>query len=371
MPTCIEWAVERHQECNQTADQGYSECTQSRDEGYQNCCTWWPCSWLCAAWVWVSNIVCVAWTWVSNAVCISWTWISTSVCVLWDVVTTIANAILVTIESFMGWVLSAIAFIIELLEMIPVFGAIIRWVINIITLVSHVLVSLPDAFLGLIGIRPEKKLRICTVIVRDETGNPVADAKDVIPLLQLAVNVYKRDANVRIIPLRPLKYDTGFNGADTVDYSWITIDGSNSDGDTLDVPCDLSNEWWTGGSKFQLKSSTLCFFGNWRRVVGYGAPITCFVIRSMPGFTVGCSLFISDYVTVERDTHVTSPRTIAHEVGHASMLWHLCVDDDVTNLMAAASACNPPSTTAPDSFNPIITNWQALLIRASKHASYF
>lgn len=371
MATCIEWGEERTQECSRTEDLGYNDCTRTRDDGFRDCCDWWPCSWLCDAWVWVSNIVCVAWVWVSNIVCVAWTLITTAVCVLWDVITTIVNAILVTIESIFGWVLSALAFIIELLEMIPVLGTLIRWIINGVTLIINVILSLGDILLGLIGIRPEKKLRICTVILNDENGNAIATVAEVIPMLQLAADVYKRDANVRLIPSRAFKYDTGFADADIVDASWVTNDGSNSDMDTLDAPCNAGSDWLLGGTKFQLKSSTLCFFGSWRRVLGYGAPITCFIIREVPGDSIGCSLFITDYVTVDRVAVNISPRTIGHEAGHSCMLWHTCVDDNVTNIMATTGACNPASGTEPDRVNPMMEDWQVLLVRASKHVSYF
>ncbi len=371
MPKCLEWGEERHQECSATADQGYNECTATRDEGYADCCDWWPCSWACDAWTWISNIVCIAWTWVSNVVCVAWTWITTAVCLVWDVVTTIINAILVTIESIFGWVLSAIAFIIELLEMIPILGTLIRWIINGITLIVNVVLGLGDAFLGLIGIRPEKKLRICTVILKDEKGVAVATVEQVIPMLQLAADVYKRDANVRLIPSQPFKYDSGFSDADVVHAGWITIDGSNSDADTLDAPCNAGSDWLLGGTKFQFKSSTLCFFGSWRRVLGYGAPLTCFIIREVSGDGIGCSLFITDYVTVDQEAVATSPRTIGHEAGHACMLWHTCVDDNVNNIMATTGACDPASTTEPDRFNPMMEDWQVLLVRSSKHVTYF
>lgn len=163
MPSCIQWGEERHQECSQTADQGYNECTQTRDDGYRNCCTWWPCSWLCDAWVWVSNIVCVAWTWISNVVCVAWTWTTTAVCVLWDVVTTIVGAVIVTLESTLGWLPSLIAFVIEGILSIPVLGTLLRWIMNAATHVAFIVASLIDAGLGLIGIRPEKKIRVCTI----------------------------------------------------------------------------------------------------------------------------------------------------------------------------------------------------------------
>ena len=111
---------------------------------------------------------------------------------------------------------------------------------------------------------------------------------------------------MKLIPSRPFKYNSGFSAAETVDASWITNDGACSDSDSLDVPCNPSSEWLLVGAKFQIKNSSLCFFGNWRRVAGYGAPITCFVIRESTGDSMCCSLFIFDYVTVDRKALETS-----------------------------------------------------------------
>jgi hypothetical protein len=386
MPSCLVWGEERHQECAEFADQGYNECSATRDEGYRDCCDWAPCSWFCDAWVWVSNIVCVAWTWISNVVCVSWTWITTAVCVVWDVLTTVINAVLVTIESILGWVLSALAFVLELIFAIPVIGTFLRWLLNIITHVVFIVVGLLDAGLGLIGIRPEKLLRVCTVILRDERGTPVASVDFAKTMLQLAADVYKRDANVRIVPLRPFKYSTGFLDAETVDDSWVITDASNSDASLLDVPCNAGGagaDWLGTGSGYQLKSSLLCFFGSWRRVTGYGAPVTCFIIRSLPsatGLTLGCALWITDYATVMGESTLppTSPRTLAHELGHACNLYHVCVDLDNRNLMATTtgsdvlSPCNPsPSAVNPDRTNPRMDNLQVIAVRLSKHVTYF
>jgi hypothetical protein len=295
--------------------------------------------------------------------------------VVWDVVTTVVNVILVTLESIFGWVLSAIGFVIELILAIPILGPLIRWVLNLITHIVWILVGLVDALLGLIGIRPEKKLRICTVILRDEKGVPVASVDFAKALLQVAVDVYKRDANVRIMPLGPFKYSTGFAGAETVDDSWVIVDGGNSDGTLLDVPCKAGGagaDWLLPGSGFQFKASTLCFFGAWRRVVGYGAPVSCFIIRSVPG-ALGCALWITDYATIVGESALppTSPRTLGHEVGHACNLPHTCVDDDNRNMMATGGGCDPDSSTPPDRVNPRMSNLQVIAVRLSKHVTYF
>ncbi|MCP3964393.1 MAG: hypothetical protein GY719_41725 [bacterium] len=312
----------------------------------------------------------------SNIVCIAWTWISTAVCVVWDVVTTVVNAVLVTIESILGWVLSAVGFIIELILAIPVLGALIRWVLNGITHIVSIVVGIGDGILGALGIRPEKKLRVCTVILRDETGKAVATTPFVVALLQVAVDVYKRDANIRIIPAGPFKYATGFAGAEKVDSRWVTRDTGNSGAALLDAPCGGGGDWLETGAGFQLKSGTLCLFASWRRVVGYGAPITCFIVRSIPGPmpSSGCALWITDYATVVGETTLppSSPRTLGHELGHACGLIHACVDDDNKNMMATADGCSPATTsTGSDRVNPRMTDQQAIWVRMSKHVTYF
>lgn len=370
MATCIEWADERTQECSEWADQGHNECASFRAE----CCDWWPCSWACEVVSWV----CDGFVWVANVVCVGWTWVTTAICVAWDVVTMMISAVLVIVEFIVGGVLSVLAAVVELLQAIPVLGALIRWVINGITLLVWTIVSIPDAVLGLIGIRPEKKLRVCTVILRDDARS-MATTADIVALLQLACNVYKRDANVRIIPHWPLQITSGFAGPETVTDKWVTNDGYPSDEDVLTAPCGAGgagNDWLITGAKFQLLGTRLCFTGAFRRVIGYGAPIAVFIIRDIPN-ALGCSIVISDYVTVDgmasdpADPQF-SPRTIGHEVGHSCNLWgHTCVDEDDRNLMATQEACSPPSGTEADRVNPRMSNLQVLLVRASKHVTYF
>ncbi len=362
MPECLEWATERIESCNEWRDEGHNECSDWDDR----CCDWWPCSWACKIITWI----CVGFVWIASWVCVGWTVVTTTACVLWDVVTTVVNAVLVTLESLLGWVLSAIAFIIELIEMIPILGTLVRWIINIVTTIVATIVSLGDALLGLIGIRPEKKLRVCTVILRDEAGNPVAPVSYAVDLLQVAANVFKRDANVRLVPLAPFKYDSGFAGAPIVTADWVVTESGGSDGDTLDAPCNAGSDWWLGGSKFQFKVSTNCFFGAWRRVTGYGSPVTCFVIRSIPG-AFGCSLWITDYLTVIQQAPVRPPglinrRVLAHEAGHSTNLWHVNAGSNPTNLMGV-----PWTAAVPDLTQSRLEDWQVLLVRASRHVTYF
>ncbi len=366
MANCIEWAEERIEECNEWRDEGHNEC----DEWDSRCCTWWPCNWFCRLITWI----CVGLVWIANWVCVGWTLITTAVCILWEVVNTIVNAILVTLESIFGWLISALAYVLEVLMRIPGLGAFIRWLLNAISFLIHTLGSVSDFVLGGLGVRPEKKLRICTVILRDENGTPVADAPYAVDLLQVAVDIFMRDANVRLIPSQPFRYSTGFSPSETVSEEWVIIDSDNSNADVLEPPCQgaaATADWTLPGSQFQSKVSNNCFFGAWRRLTGYGAPITCFIVRDIPG-SFGCSLWITDYITVRNQVPpvgggLINRRVIAHEVGHSTNLWHL--EPSVkhpTNLMAI-----PWSPFVPDLTQSRLYDWQALLVRASKHVTYF
>jgi len=369
MPACLEWGEERHQECSRYEDHGYSSC----DDWDKDCCDWWPCSWGCKLITWV----CVAWVWISNIVCVAWTWITTAVCLVWDVITTIVNAVLVTLESIVGWVLDALAFIIELVLAIPILGRIIEWIWNLALFVFYTVLSLVDIVAGLIGIRPEKKLRLCTVILRDEKRTPIMDTAAVVHLVQNAVDVFRREANVRIIPVAPFQYDSGFAGGEQVSEDWVGIDGV-ADSDTLDAPCDAAGfgaDLVLTGSKFTYLADTNCFFQRWRDVVGYGAPVACFVIRSIPDDddkscgANGCGLWITDYITLRRQPcppgSAVDERAVAHELGHACNLWHLGASSNPDNLMGV------PWNGVADLSQTSLSWWQVLLVRASKHVTYF
>jgi hypothetical protein len=370
MPRCLEWGEERHQECSDWKDEGENSCA----DWDKDCCDWWPCSWGCKLITWV----CVAWVWVSNWVCVGWTWVTTAVCLVWDVVTTVVNAVIVTLESIIGWILDAVAFIIELIFEIPFLGRLIKWVWNLVTWFFWTLVSLADLVLGLIGIRPEKKLRICTIILRDENGNPVATTPYVVDILQNAVRILRREANVRLVRLAPFDYDSGLASDETVTSEWVQVDDGSSGSDTLDVPCNAAGfgaDLGLTGTKLDFLASTKCFFGSFRRFIGYGGPITCFVIRtgSSDGSSCGaygCGLWITDYITVRNqpcgnEGPQINRRVAGHELGHSGNLWHLGASSNPTNLMGVPyDGSDPPVQTR-------LATWQILLMRASKHVTYF
>ena len=381
MANCLEYSEERTTSCGRYADLGYPACATYRDNGYSSCaawgarcCTWWPCSWFCrliswfcVAWYWVSSIVCVAWYWVANVVCVLWTMVTTLVCAVWEVVVTIASVVITVIEAVLGWVLSFVALVAELIFAIPFVGRVLQWIWNAIVLnLVWLAVNLVDATLYLVGVRPQKKLRICTIVLRDERGSPVAAVQDVVDMINDAIDILLRECNVQIVNSAPLNFSSGLSNPIRADASWVQVYGRPGATSQLDVACDLPafGEDLSGvGSEYQLKGATSCFFGNWRNVVGLGTPMTVLVVRSItrPGVFSGCCIWVSNYLTISSRFLPTTSRpnrTLAHELGHACNLFHLT---DPPNLM---------DVTPGGPAGALLRFWQQMLVRASRHVSY-
>ncbi len=384
---CAEYRDKGHEECAEYQDKGYNACAQYKDQGYNacaswssRCCDWWPCSWLCelvtwfciawywvsnivcVAWYWVSNIVCVAWYWIANVVCVAWTWVTSAVCLLWEVVVTVVGFIFETLIAVAGLILNVLGVLIEAILSIPIVGRLLKELWTIGTEVFWRIVGLGDAVAWAIGIRPEKKLRMRVIILSDEKGTPVADPAHVMDEVQAAASIFRSQANVRLLPATAYHVTTPFVEERFVGESFVHTDTTPRASNLLDLRCGIGawgEDLLDAGPGFNLLMASKGFWDNTRRLLGYGAPITVFVVRSInQSSTTGCSMGpAADYVTVV-GTETADDTTIAHETGHACGLWH---DGSPTNLMY--------STDSNDRRN--MTSFQAINFRNSKHVTYF
>ncbi|MCH7738124.1 MAG: hypothetical protein IH872_12070 [Chloroflexi bacterium] len=268
--------------------------------------------------------------------------------------------VVAVIEVILGTIISAIVFILDVILSIPIIGRFIREIISLIQAIIWRIVGLIDALAWLVGIRPEKKLRMCVIILRDDKG-PVADSALVLEEVQAAADIFRSQANVRLIPVGPATIKTPFHGDDEVGDQFIHEMGSTSSDNILDVNCGASawgDDFLLTGSNFNLLMSRFCFWGNARRLFGYGSPITVFVVRSFKTGHTGCSLGpLTDYITVV-GTETTDKTTIAHETGHACGLWHV---GGSTNLMFKTDS----------NLRRDMSNFQAINLRNSRHVTYF
>ena len=208
---------------------------------------------------------------------------------------------------------------------------------NVLRETGHRLLRAPEIVGTLAGSRRPKLLRLRVLILRDESGKPVATPADVEPALAEAGRVLREQAAIELVPaLEPVVATLEVRAPSTA----------------LDSPCAEGSwraDFGTGGAFFRR-------FAARRRETGSGAPITVFVVRDVLG-KAGCSLGpLVDYVTVDMGAlKGRTLRVLAHELGHACGLPH---SDDEENLML------------PKRMGERLASWQVTLFRGSRHVTY-
>lgn len=386
---CSRKATEERRECVETRDEGYNECSQTREDRQKNCCTWWPCSWGCKAFHWLVSVVCIAWRWVENIVCVAWHTVVEVVCVAWIVIPVLlchlVDAIVSAIGAFAGlveaalnWAWSLVGYLLDVFLSIPILGRILNWAFELAKTIVNFVISIPDIGLTLLGVMPEKKLRLGVIVLKGGRGPVVTNQDILLRAIQCAINIYREECNIRVVPIRYAQYQMSFDEPEQADAGYIFHDTLTSDDKLLDACCEacaLGADLVQVGKEYQLIMSRVTFWGNGRRLLGYGSPIVAFTVRSYKDTAVGCSIGpLGNYVTVQfQDSNPTTPMsaltsaarlgrvsTLAHEIAHAcNVLPH---EDGSDNLMS--------KLVNGDRFCRL-NRLQKALIRGSRHVTYF
>ena len=171
--------------------------------------------------------------------------------------------------------------------------------------------------------------------------------------------------------MKLFNYRTPFSGDQQASDDYVVTISQTGTSHRLDVSCGGSNaasDLGFEGADFQNILTLSGFWTNWRRLIGYGAPICAFSVRGFSGTSDGCSNGpLDDFVLVNflgAATDVSLPDNavigkssiLPHESGHACNLWHV----DPSNLMQGSD----PRMTS-------LSAWQVALLRSSRHVTYF
>jgi hypothetical protein len=208
---------------------------------------------------------------------------------------------------------------------------------NVLRETGHRLLRTPEIVGTLAGSRRRKRLRVRVMILRDETGKPVATPEDVEPALAEARRVLLEQAAIELLPaLEPI-------------VATLEVPAPPA---ALDSPCAEGSwraDFGTGGAFFRRFSAR-------RGANGARAPVTVFVVRDVLG-KAGCSLGpLVDYVTVDMTAlEGRTRRVLVHELGHACGLPH---SRAAGNLML------------PKRMGERLQPWQAAVLRSSRHVTY-
>jgi len=188
------------------------------------------------------------------------------------------------------------------------------------------------------GVQPFKQLRVRVVVLRDEQGQPLCVLDEITKSWEEAQRIFSQQAHVRLIAARPL--------------SLIVPEPSPTA--ALNVHCD-DGAWQEdldlAGDYFR-RNCAQTRSGKW---TGYGAPVTVFIVRDISN-KGGCSLGpLSNYVTLEAGMlNRARHRLLAHEVAHACGLWH---------------SANKENLMFPKGPGDILTRWQTIVLRNSRHVT--
>ena len=287
------------------------KCKRRKCKKWCLCCNKWLC--------WIETVVVRVVTWVVVTV---GKWVVRVVC-------EVVNVALDVIGAIAGLIFA-----------IPIIGRLIRQIWDAFLEIVWQLAGLPGVLADILGIDIRKKMRICIIILRDEKGSELTTEAALASTIQDTKTTWKNAANI-----------------DVIVQDVHTIIAGDLRESTLDVNCDFGA--WTDdllapGSNFELLANIYCFDGAGRKLIGWGAPITVFCVRSIKGKR-GCSLGVfSDYVTIEAG----SPGCLAHELGHACYLYWEQHHSDPVNLMH--SSCRGTE----------LKKWQKVIMRNSRHVTY-
>lgn len=212
-------------------------------------------------------------------------------------------------------------------------------IFNLLKEVLNRTVKLPELLLTLAGLRTTKRLRLRVVVLRDERGLPLASNEEVIPAYEEARRIFARMAGVVVEP-----------------DGWRVVTAPHAaPREALDVRC-TDGAWRDDLGRAGAFFRSLMAKSTAGTLIGYGAPLTVFVVRTMTTHN-GCSLgAATDYVTVEAKALKSTRRLLAHEVAHACGLWHT---KNTTNLMF------------PRGPGEELAHWQAAVLRTSRHVTHF
>jgi hypothetical protein len=233
------------------------------------------------------------------------------------------------------------------------------------------LIGLPDFVLTFFGIMLPKKMYVQVRILRDEVGRAVladegsstdeqeADRGQIQRAIDHFKDVLDSQVNTEMVAV----------GDDEV----VTLDVASPTA-ALDVACGFDAIGEDQGEAGDFFRRHLAKRGtSW--ALGYGAPVTVFVVRNVEGKR-GCSLGpITDYITVDVSGFEDDPdgaddvdpgkppSTLAHEVGHACGLWHPVelLEKPLGNLMLASRRGR----------GKILDLRQRAIFRNSRHVTFF
>lgn len=245
---------------------------------------------------------------------------------------------------------SALSGPVELLFSLSYVGRSLAMLWRLLLSVAWAVARLPYGLLALADVKPEMKLRVQLLYAADPERQASSQA-ELMDALAVAEAIFVREANVRLVPVEPSGHgETAAPGGQPIPF--VMEDAGFAAGKR---PCNLAalgDDLAGFGGRVDRAARSCAPRSGYRRISGWGAPLTIVLVEGVEDGLVGCSLGpLTDYVTLAAD----NPLCAAHELAHACNLWHR---REGLNLM------NPTCG------GIHLTRWQVALLRLSRHVTF-
>jgi hypothetical protein len=219
--------------------------------------------------------------------------------------------------------------------------AVVRIIVRVvIEIVNRLTLGLYDLLLGFLA-WPPKRLRLHVFIVWNEPpggGDPQPPIEQVAQAaVDRAKKLYKDKFNVNIRPYSKTFIET--------------LQGPFPDS-VLDFECGAGPEFGEAGNFFAAH------LAGWNAIpISFTFPVTVFVVRSLQGGALGCSMsVIGEYVVIAREGLMDNV-ALPHEIGHTCGLWH---SGSSNNLMYKQSPAGEN-----------VKWFQKNILRSSRHVQFW
>jgi hypothetical protein len=268
-----------------------------------------------------------------------------------DGISAVLGVIVEALDATVGWTLGGAMAPVELLLAIPYAGRALGWLWHLILSTVWAVLAAPDMALAVLGVLPEKRLRVWLIVPESVSLAPEFWVK----ATRVAAEIFRREANVRLVPAQGLHWRRAFGPSDTLPEGAARVANVGTSM-RAEVGCQLraaAEDLGGFGSWLSLAATRHHLRGGFRRLTGWGAPLMVVAVNSVEdGTLAGCSLGpLTDYVTVSAD----QPVCLAHELGHACNLLH---------TQTGANLMNPTCGGAH------LSRWQVAVLRVSRHVTY-
>ena len=174
--------------------------------------------------------------------------------------------------------LNLLASIVDLIFSIPWVGRFLKLVWNSLLTGLHFLFGLGELAAWSLGFRPIKKFKVGVVLLSTQADQPGANVDEVVGALELTAEIFFEKVGIKLCPAYHIPKSVSKH--ERPNSNWVQVLDFKESNRILNLGCNFRavfEDLSPTGSRLQFQILKQFFFTAFRRVFGYGAPVTIFM----------------------------------------------------------------------------------------------